>query len=146
MEGNQMAYIRSQGCTIWRQDSTASPVDSYVQIGQVISIAGPSGTQGQIDVTHLSSVAREYIASLPDFGTVSMEVIWDPVTASVQHDALWADFNSGAVIGYQIRLSNSPQTELTFDAFITEHPVNIAVDDKVGATITLQCTGAVTLT
>jgi hypothetical protein len=141
-----MAYIRSQGCTIWRQDDEASPVNTYKQIGQVVSIDGPTGSQGTIDVTHLSSVARESIASLPDFGTVSCSVIWDPVTASVEHDELWADFNAGNVVTYQIRLSNSPQTELTFDATITEHPISIAVDDKVGATITFKCTGAVVLT
>jgi len=140
-----MAYIRSQGCTIWRQDDEASPANEYVQIGQVVSIDGPTGSQGTIDVTHLSSTARESIASLPDFGTVSLGVIWDPVTAAVQHDELWDDFNAGNVVQYQIRLSNSPASLMTFSATITEHPISIAVDDKVGATITLKCTGSVVL-
>lgn len=139
-----MSYIRSQGCTIWRQDDEASPVNSYAQIGQVVSIAGPTGSAGEIDVTHLSSTAREFLQSLPDWGNVTLGVIWDPVTASLQHDELWDDFIAGNTVTYQIRLSNSPQTTLTFSGFINEHPIDIAVDDKVGATITIRTTGAVT--
>jgi hypothetical protein len=141
-----MAYIKSQLCSIWRQDDEASPLNTYVQIGQVTSIDGPTASQGFVDVTHLSSTAREFITSLPDWGNVSISVIWDPVTASVQHDELYADFVAGNTVTYQIRLSNSPATELTFSAIIIEHPISIAVDDKVGATITLKTTGAVTLT
>ena len=139
-----MANIRSQACTIWRLDTESPQI--YKQIGQVVSIDGPTGSSGTIDVTHLSSTGREFISSLPDWGTVSLGLIWDPVTASLQHDELWDDFVAGNVRTYQIRLSNSPQTELTFDAYPTEHPVNIAVDDKVGATVTLKTTGAVALT
>lgn len=141
-----MAYIRSQGCTIWRQDPEASPVDTYVQIGQVVSIGGPQGSAGTIDVTHLSSTGREFLQALADYGTVSLGVIWDPNTASNQHDELFDDFASGRVTGYQIRLSNSPQTKLTFDAFVQEHPITIEIDDAVKATITLKTTGAVTRT
>jgi predicted secreted protein len=141
-----MAYIRSQGCTIWRQDPEASPVDAYVQIGQVVSIGGPQGSAGTIDVTHLSSTGREFIQALADYGTVSLGVIWDPVTASTQHDELFDDFASGRVTTYQIRLSNSPATLLTFDAFVQEHPVTIEIDDAVKATITLKTTGSVVRT
>jgi len=140
-----MATIRSQGCTIWRKDTETSP-NVYVQIGQVISIDGPTGSASTVDTTHLSSTGRESIAALPDYGTVSLSVIWDPVTTSTQHDELWDDFNAGNTRDYQIRLSNSPQTELSFSAYPTEHPISIAIDSYVGATITLKTTGAVALT
>jgi len=139
-----MAAIRSQGCTIWRQDDEASPANTYAQIGQVISIDGPTASQGEIDVTHLSSTGREFIASLPDWGNVSLGIIWSPGDVSTQHDELWDDFVAGNTVTYQIRLSDSPATTLTFSAFINEHPISIAVDDKVGATITFRTTGAVT--
>ena len=140
-----MATIRSQGCTIWRKDTEVSP-NAYAQIGQVISIDGPTGSAATIDVTHLSSTGREFIPALADYGSVSMTVIWDPVLASLQHDELWDDFNAGNTRTYQIRLSNSPQTELTFSAYPSEHPVSIQIDSYVGATITLKTTGAVALT
>jgi len=140
-----MAYIRSQGCTIWRMDTEVSP-NAYAQIGQVVSISGPSGAAGTIDVTHLSSTGREFLQALPDYGTVQLSIIFDPVTVSLQHDELYADFASGDVKSYQIRLSNSPQTELTFNGFVQEMPISIEIDDKVGATVTLKTTGAVALT
>lgn len=140
-----MAYIRSQGSSIWRQDPTASPITTYVRIGQVTSISGPSGAASTIDVTHLASTGREFLQALPDFGTVQLSVIFDNKTASLQHDDLWDDFNTGTTRDFQIRLSNSPQTTFTFQAFVQEMPISIEIDDKVGATITLKVTGAVTL-
>lgn len=139
-----MAYIRSQGTTVWRLDGTVSP-NAYEQIGQVVSISGPSGAASTIDVTHLTSTGREFLQALPDFGTVQMSIIFDNKTTALQHDQLWADFNSGDTQGFQIRLSNSPQSTLTFNAFVQEMPISIEIDDKVGATVTLKVTGAVTL-
>ena len=139
-----MAYIKSQGCTVHKLDTTVSP-NAYEQIGQVISIGGPTGSTGEIDVTHLSSVAKEFISSLPDWGNVSLGIIWDPGTTSTLHSDIYADFVAGTVATYQIRLSNSPQTTMTFDAFPNGHPINIAVDDKVGVDVTLRCTGNVVL-
>jgi len=138
-----MANLKSQGCSIWKMDITVSP-NAYVQIGQVISIGGPSGSTGEIDVTNLSSSAKEFIASLPDWGNVDLSVVWDPASATLQHDELWTDFSAQTTGGYQIRLSDSPQTLLTFQAFPNSYPINIAVDDKVGADIGLRVTGAVT--
>lgn len=139
-----MAKLKSQGSSIWRMDTSVSP-NAYAQIGQVVSIAGPTGSSGEIDVTDLDSTGREFVGSLPDWGNVSLGVIWDPKTTSIQHDDLWTDFNNSTVGTYQIRLSDSPQTTLTFQAYPNEHPIDIAVDDKIGATITLRTTGSVTL-
>ena len=139
-----MANLKSQGCTIWQMDTSVSP-NAYAQVGQVISIGGPSGSTGEIDVTNLSSSAKEFIPSLPDYGAVSLDVVWDHATTSNRHAALWTDFAAQTTGTYQIRLSDSPQTTLTFSAFPNEYPVNIAVDDKVGATIGLRITSSVTI-
>ena len=138
-----MANLKSQGCAIYKMDTSVSP-NAYVEIGQVVSIGGPSGSTGEIDVTNLSSAAREFVPSLPDWGDVSLSVVWDPATTANQHDALWTDFSAQTTGTYQIRLSDSPQTTLTFSAFPNSYPINIAVDDKVGADIGLRITGAVT--
>jgi len=138
-----MANLKSQGCSIWQMDISVSP-NAYIQIGQVVSISGPSGSTGEIDVTNLSSTAKEFVASLPDWGDVSLSVVWDPATTSNRHDALWTDFSAQTTGTYQIRLTDSPQTTLTFSAFPNSYPVSIAVDDKVGADIGLRITGTVT--
>ena len=138
-----MAYLKSQGCSIWKLDDSSPQV--YEEIGQVVSISGPDGSIPEIDVTHLGSTGAEYIGGLPDFGNVSMEVIWDPASATALHADLWTDFNNQTVGGYQIRLSDSPQSTLTFEAYPGGYPVNLATGDKVGATISLRVTGSVTL-
>ena len=141
-----MAYIRSQLCTIWRYDNTASPVTTYAQIGQVTSISGPDGSVPEVDVTHLSSTGKEYIAGLADFGSVSCEVIADPATVTTLHEQIWNDFLAGTVTTYQIRLSDSPATLITFTAYPNQFSWNLGVDEAVRATLGFKVTGSPTLT
>ena len=140
-----MANLKSQGTTIWKFAAAADSPQAYSQIGQVISIAGPDGTTGEIDVTNLSSTAKEFVASLPDSGSVQMELSWDHKTTSTQHAALWTAFAAQVSGLYQIRFSNSPATTITFTAFPNAYSVSAAVDDKVGASLGLRITGAVTI-
>ena len=139
-----MANLKSQGCTLSRFDSTASP-NTYQEIGQVISIGGPSGTTGEIDVTNLSSTAKEFIPSLPDWGSVDCEVVFDQATTANRHQELWDDFSAQTTGTYQIALTDSPQTTFTFSAYPSQFALNIAVDDKVGASVSLRITSSVTM-
>ena len=139
-----MANLKSQGCTLSRFDSTASP-NTYQEIGQVISIGGPSGTTGEIDVTNLSSTAKEFIPSLPDWGSVDCEVVFDQATTANRHQELWDDFSAATTGTYQIALTDSPQTTFTFSAYPSQFALNIAVDDKVGASVSLRITSSVTM-
>jgi len=139
-----MANLKSQGCSIWQLDTAVSP-NAYAQIGQVVSISGPDGTTGEIDVTNLSSTAKEFVASLPDYGSVSLEVVWDHATTSTNHDNLWTDFAAQTTGTYQIRLSDSPQTTMTFTAFPNQFSTSLGVDDKVTANIGLRITASVTI-
>lgn len=134
-----MANLKSQGCSIY-----IVGVSPEVQIGQVVGINGPTASTGEIDVTNLSSTAKEFVPSLPDYGTVSLDVVFDYATTTTQHAAIMTDFANQTTAQYQIRFSDSPQTTATFNAFPNEYPVSIAVDDKVGATIGLRVTSAVT--
>ena len=139
-----MANLKSQGCTLSRLDTTASP-NAYQVIGQVISIGGPSGTTGEIDVTNLSSTAKEFIPSLPDWGSVDSEIVFDQATTANRHQELWDDFSAQTVGTYKITLTDSPQTTFTFTAYPSQFALNIAVDDKVGASISLRITSSVTM-
>jgi len=140
-----MAYIRSQLCSIWVRNATASPITTYAQIGQVVSISGPDGSVPEVDVTHLSSTGKEYIAGLADFGSISMEVILDPATTTTMHEQIWNDFLAGTVTTYQMRLSDSPQTTLTMTAYPNQYSWNLGVDEAVRATLGLKISGSPTL-
>jgi len=145
MEGNEMAYLKSQQCSIWRYNNTASPITTYAQIGQVTSISGPDGSVPEVDVTHLFSTGKEYIGGLPDFGSVTLEVIFDSKTTSTMHKQIWDDFLAQTVTKYQIRLSNSPQTTITFDAYPNQYSWSLGVDAAVTASLGFKISGAPTL-
>jgi len=139
-----MANLKSQGCTLSRFDTTVSP-NAYQLVGQVVSIGGPSGTTGEIDVTSLSSTAKEFIPSLPDWGSVDSEIIFDQATTANRHQELWDDFSAQTTGTYKITLTDSPQTTFIFSAFPSQFALNIAVDDKVGASVSLRITSTVTM-
>jgi hypothetical protein len=140
-----MAYIKSQLCSIWRYNNTASPVTTFAQIGQVTSISGPDGSVPEVDVTHLSSTGKEYIGGLADFGSVSLEVIFDAATTSNMHEQIWGDFLAQTVTTYQIRLSDSPATLITFTGYPNQYSYSLGVDEAVRATIGFKVSGAPTL-
>ena len=139
-----MANLKSQGCTLSRFDTTVSP-NAFTAIGQVVSIGGPSGTTGEIDVTSLSSTAKEFIPSLPDWGSVDCEIIFDQASAANKHQELWDDFSAQTSGSYKITLTDSPQTTFTFTAYPSQFALSIAVDDKVGASVSLRITGSVVM-
>lgn len=138
-----MSNLKSQGCGIYISDK-ASP-EVFSEIGQVMSISGPDGSVTEIDVTNLSSTAKEFIIGLPDEGSVSLEVSWDYADATANHDTLWAARAASTQEHVQIRLSDSPRTTMDFQCFVTTYSVSLGVDDKVGATIGLRITGAVAI-
>ncbi len=139
-----MANLKSQGTTIARLDTTSSP-QAYQTIGQVVSISGPTGTTGEIDVTSLASTAKEFIASLPDWGECSLEVIFDQATTANRHQELWDDFSDQGTETFRINLTDSPNTTFTFTAFVNAFQLSVGVDDKVGATVGLRITSSVTM-
>ena len=133
-----MANLKSQGCALFKGD-TASPI-AYTEVGQVSSISGPDGSTGEIDVTNLASTIKDFVPSLPDMGTVSCEASWDHATTANQHAAISTDFLAQTTGFWQIRLSDSPQTVITFQGFPNSFSTSIGVDDKVSLTFGVRIT------
>jgi len=138
-----MANLLSQGSSIWRMDTSVSP-NAYSEIGQVMSISGPDGSASEIDVSNLASTAKEFVIGLPDNGSVSLEVSFDYASATANHDTLITSRTAQTLDTFQIRLSDSPQTTMTFTAYVTQFSLSLGVDDKVGATFGLRISGGVT--
>ena len=139
-----MANLLSQGCGI-RISDLASP-EVFTDIGQVVSISGPDGSASEIDVTALDSSAKEFVIGLPDNGSVSLEVIFDHASATAKHDTLYTARTSQVLQHFQIFLSDSPETVLDFQAYVSQFSLALGVDDKVGATFSLRISGAVSIT
>lgn len=128
-----MARIESQGTLISVGGSN---------VGNVVSVDGPSGSAAEIDVSDLDSTAREFIMGLPDEGNVSLEVNYD--TENVPQETLRAARAARTSVAIVLTLTDSPETTFTFTAFVIEFSLSAAVDDVVKASITLRITGSVT--
>jgi hypothetical protein len=111
-------------------------------IGDVVSWTGPRFDRSDIDVTHLSSDAKEYIPGLKDAGEFSMDVNFN------LHDegqkAVWDALDSTAAQHVTVTLANGDKLE--FEAVVKGFETAGNADDKVTGSITLRITGDVTET
>ena len=136
---NSTAALLSQGMTIGVGDA-ASP-EVFATITEVNSIDGPSGTAPEIDVTDLSSTAREFVLGLEDEGEISLDLNYIPT--NTQHSQLRTDKNDGTQRNYQIEFTDSPASKWTFAAIVKSLSINNAVDDKLKGSVTLRLTGSI---
>ena len=137
-----MANISSQGTTIGIGDA-ASP-EVYTTIPQVTSMSGPDGSASEIDVTNLSSTAKEFILGLKDEGSISLDLIFDE--RNVQHALLRTRFGSGAVGNFQIADAGTPTKYYTFPAFVSALSMSSGVDEVQRASVNLRISSAIVIT
>jgi predicted secreted protein len=114
----------------------------YAALAEVNSISGPGMTRDTIDVTSLDSTGgyREFITGFRDAGEISFEM-------NMTHAAyalLKADFESDALRYFKLVLPNDEQTIFSFSGLVTQCPLNVPMDDKVTANITIKISGSVT--
>jgi hypothetical protein len=137
-----MGNITSQGTTIGLGDA-ASP-ELYPAIPQVTNLSGPDGSASEIDVTNLSSTAKEFILGLKDEGSISMDIIWDERLAS--HASLRSLFASGASNNFRISDAGSPIKNYTFPAFVSTLSMSSGVDEVQRASVNLRISSAIVIT
>ena len=131
--------IESQGITL-SYSNVGSPT-SFSGISNVISFKGPGGSASVIDVTNLSSVAKEKMMGLPDEGQFTLEVNLDPDDSS--HQALRAARASRTLCEFKITFTDSTPATAVFSGYVLGFEVGGAVDQVVKASITVEITGAV---
>lgn len=132
--------LEAQGMKI-QIGTGSSPV--YADISEIKTFSGPGGSASVIDVTDLSSAAKEKRMGLADEGQLQFTINYIP--ADVQHAALRSARASRAETPFKIIFTDdSPATEWDFNAFVTGFAVSGAVDGVVEAQVTLEITGAIT--
>ena len=132
--------LEAQGMTLAASDA-ASP-EVYTTIPQVNSLSGPDGSSSEIDVTDLSSTAKEFKMGLADSGSVSAEFFYIP--ADAQHAQLRSDWVARTLRNYRITFTDSPQTTWTFAAYVTSFSTTAAVDAALAGSFTLRISGSIT--
>ena len=116
--------------------------DSYkVTTSAVAEVSGVDGFDGQaneIDVTHLSSIGKEYLLGLQDFGTVSFDVFLK--NSDTGQAALRTAKESGAAKVFTI--TDSAGQVMSFVAYVKSFTVSMSADDSVKGKVSLRITGA----
>lgn len=116
------------------------------EIGEIVSIDGPSGSVNVIDITNLGSTAREKLVGIQDEGQVSMEVLSNFTTGSTEINQ-WKlrDLRqTGIKSFFDIRFTDvavgatSEPSAYFFEGFVTNYANAVALDDAVKASIGLE--------
>jgi hypothetical protein len=113
-------------------------------IADVVSISAPSVSAATLDTTNLASIHRTFIAGTIDSGEMSVEIMYDPMSDTDLEDA-WDNTAITAPAAAAAVITFSDSATFTFQAIMTGFSANIAIDDKVTASLTFKITGAVTV-
>ncbi len=136
-----MTAIKTQGSTIGIGQGDGPP-ETFQTVGEVKDINWQDVGGTEIDVTNLSSTAKEFIMGLPDNGSVVLLCNYDPGDA--QQTALKAKKEDQSINNYQITLSNNT-TKFDFAAYCQNWAVTLTEDDRAVLNVTLKISGAVTV-
>lgn len=132
--------IETQGTLIQRGDGAAT--ETFDTIAEITNFDGPGGSASEIDVTSLDSTAREFLMGLKDEGQFTFGC--NLVPGDTAQSGLRDDRDNRTLRNFKIVLTDASNTTLTFSAYVMTFSISGAVDDKIGASVTLRISGAVT--
>lgn len=133
--------LEAQGMLI-KIGNGASP-EVFTTISEIKTFSGPTGSAAVIDVTDLSSTAKEKRMGLADEGQLSFTINYIP--DNTQHTLLRTRRASRVETNFKMVFTDdSPSTTWSFSAFVTGFAVSGAVDNVVEANVTLEITGSIT--
>jgi hypothetical protein len=129
----------AQGTVLSRETSSGS--GSFVAVANVRSWSGPSTENPELDITTLSSVAKEFTGGLIDFGELTLELNFDP--SNTTHQQIFADMEASppTVTGWRITFVN-PTVNYTWNAFVRSFSISGEVDGIIAGSVTLRLSGA----
>jgi Phage tail tube, TTP, lambda-like len=151
--------VKTQGTELFFADSTAT-TPAMVKLTCPTGISGLGGAADQIDITCLDATTdRAFTRGLGNPGQVSVPFIMKPTDAS--HQRLFVLKETGDTLNWMICLSDGSadptyaagsltaptgRTSIAFSAYIADVALDIATNEVVRGTLTLQRSGAVTTT
>ena len=133
-----MATHLVNGSTLVVDDGTGTDTD--ITIGEIVSASGLGGGESEvIDVTTWASTEKEYRIGLPDYGTPSLSILFDP--DDVGQDELEEIRKAQTSREFTIQFPTTA-TDRTgvFTAFVTSFSIDGAVGDVWKGTITFRVT------
>jgi len=151
--------VKTQGTELFFVDRSGTP--ALVKMAAPTGLSGLGGAADQIDSTNLEDlVDKTFVRGLGNPGLVSVPFILKPSEAS--HQSLFTFKDSGEVLDWIACLSETAtdptlsagneivppttRTSFTFEAYIADVEIDVATNEIVRGTLTLQRSGAVTVT
>jgi hypothetical protein len=133
-----MAVLDSQGATLSIDSAAGTPV----LIECIRSFEGMTGEASEIDITCLTSTAKEFRQGLQDFGTITIELMRDP--RQVGQIELEAAKAAQATRTFILTLDSGDIA--TFEGFVKSLTTSGAVDEALTGTAVIRITGPVVWT
>jgi hypothetical protein len=138
---------KAQGTTISISSNVTTPV--YTVIKNVTTIDGiQGGSASDIEVTNLSSVAKEFVTGLIDNGEISLNVKYDYADAG-QGIVQTALTNSALCIfkvALPVAAGETTGASFTFQGTPKTFSKSIGVDGVIESSISIKVSGSVTIT
>jgi len=152
--------VKTQGTELFFINTLTSTNNDLVKLACPTGITGLGGAADQIDVTCLdATVDRAYVQGLASPGQVSVPFVMSPTDAS--HQDLFDLKTSGETLAWIVCLSDGTadptvaanafvapagRTSFKFSAYVADVALDIATNEVVRGTLTLQRSGVVTPT
>jgi hypothetical protein len=152
--------VKTQGTELFFVDTLTSSVAAIVKLACPTGITGLGGAADQIETTCLDAmVDKEYVRGLGNPGQVT--VPFNLIPSEVSHQLLFDLKEAGSTLNWLACLSESStdpnaldsndkivapadRTSFAFEAYIADVNIDIATNEIVRGTLTLQRSGAVT--
>jgi hypothetical protein len=135
--------LESQGIALYIDTGAVSPT-VWTQIPDARDISFRTGSAAVIDVTDLSSTAKEKRMGLADEGQCTFTLMFRPKNAA--HAELLQGKADRQVRDFKLVLTDSPTpTTYYFSGFVLSVPLTANVDAVIESNVTIEITGAVTV-
>jgi hypothetical protein len=125
-----------------RITAPVTPTNGFIP-GDIVSISFSGFSASEIDVTQLTSTGKKYAMGRKDCGTCTIVTNVDPATAAKPRVPGTAEpiYEYTMYLGSVASPAATSGIKFVFDAFLQNTTFDIATDDVVKATYTLQITG-----
>ncbi len=129
---------------ISQDDIVTTPVSVYEDFACITGYSLDGAGRAEIDTTCSTSTSKEFVFGLRDQGTLSLDINYDPETAS--NGYVDASYASDKPYSFQIEYANSAGTSgsvKTFDGYVINRSDSGAIDDKITGAIEIKLSGDV---
>lgn len=130
--------LDTTGGSSYTSGGTATPV-VFTAIANMHDFTGFDGSASEIDVTNMSSTAKEFRLGLTDPGQFSINIDYDNTNAG--HNALRSKQVSGVLSNFQLTLPNT--NVITFTGYVKKFSLAGGVDAVAKTSVDIRISGAI---